>query len=372
MQDMDTEQEKKKKKTTYMVIDHTVLKSQTCNVSMSVCFPSSQSTINAVFLRGRTRLLMSSNIQSLWSQGTSISFSSTLFPGQSETNHVGLSICTKLSSSTNMGQTIRGGFLGSCCSNQKGNTRLYSSVVPRKRYHEISLTWQSMNMRLLVPKHKILRKVKCNLGPISWPRGCASVGLIFGLLVCNVSSEPAHAESNSDNQNRKDDCNEYESNVKFSHGKKVYTDYAVIGIPGDGRCMFRSVAHGACLRSGKAPPSESIQRQLADDLRARVADEFIKRREETEWFIEGDFDAYISQIRKPHVWGGEPELFIASHVLQMPITVYMYDQDAGGLISIAEYGQEYGKENPIRVLYHGFGHYDALEIPKRKGLKPRL
>lgn len=45
----------------------------------------------------------------------------------------------------------------------------------------------------------------------------------------------------------------------------------------------------------------------------------------------------------------------------------MYDEDAGGLISIAEYGQEYGKENPIRVLYHGSGHYDALQIPGKKG-----
>lgn len=57
---------------------------------------------------------------------------------------------------------------------------------------------------------------------------------------------------------------------------------------------------------------------------------------------------------------------------RMPITVYMYDQEAGGLISIAEYGEEYGKENPIRVLYHGFGHYDALEVPKKKGPKSRL
>lgn len=51
----------------------------------------------------------------------------------------------------------------------------------------------------------------------------------------------------------------------------------------------------------------------------------------------------------------------------MPITVYMYDKEAGGLISIAEYGEEYGGglkgENPIRVLYHGFGHYEALQIP---------
>lgn len=50
----------------------------------------------------------------------------------------------------------------------------------------------------------------------------------------------------------------------------------------------------------------------------------------------------------------------------MPITVYIDDAEAGGLIAIAEYGQEYGKEDPIRVLYHGFGHYDALQIPRRK------
>ena len=42
------------------------------------------------------------------------------------------------------------------------------------------------------------------------------------------------------------------------------------GIPGDGRCLFRSVVYGACLRSGKPSPSESHQRELADELRAKV------------------------------------------------------------------------------------------------------
>ncbi|XP_072074453.1 OVARIAN TUMOR DOMAIN-containing deubiquitinating enzyme 4 isoform X2 [Arachis hypogaea] len=267
------------------------------------------------------------SVFSLESQSPILPFTHML--QQLQINHVGLSCCARSS----MGQTIRG-YLGSCCSKQRGNLQICSSIAPRKRHHEISLACQSLNMRLLVPNQKKLPK------------------------------DPENGKRN--------DQNVCESNVAMSHGKKVYTDYSVTGIPGDGRCLFRSVAHGACLRSGKPPPSESHQRQLADELRSKVADEFIKRREETEWFIEGDFDTYISQIRKPHVWGGEPELFIASHVLKMPITVYMYDRDAGGLISIAEYGQEYGKENPIRVLYHGFGHYDALEIPRRKGPKPRL
>ncbi|XP_008222061.1 PREDICTED: OTU domain-containing protein At3g57810-like isoform X1 [Prunus mume] len=144
----------------------------------------------------------------------------------------------------------------------------------------------------------------------------------------------------------------------------------LLGIPGDGRCLFRSVVQGACLRAGKPSPSEALQRELADELRAKVqnelnfiplvADEFIKRRADTEWFLEDDFETYVVQMRQPHIWGGEPELLMSSHVLKVPITVYMRDSDSGSLKIIAEYGQEYGKDNPIRVLYHGYGHYDTM------------
>ncbi|URE07345.1 OTU-like cysteine protease [Musa troglodytarum] len=182
-----------------------------------------------------------------------------------------------------------------------------------------------------------------------------------------IDRGPVNAEASRGRTNKNDG-----NSTGYSHGKKIYTDYSITGIPGDGRCLFRSVMHGACLRAGKLPPDEKLQRELADELRARVADEFVKRRAETEWFVEGDFDTYVSTIRKPHVWGGEPELFMASHVLEMPITVYMLDEDAGGLIAIAEYGQEYGKDDPICVLYHGFGHYEALQIPGRKGSRSRL
>ncbi|KAL3511420.1 hypothetical protein ACH5RR_030821 [Cinchona calisaya] len=134
-----------------------------------------------------------------------------------------------------------------------------------------------------------------------------------------------------------------------------------LGIPGDGRCLFRSVVHGASLRAGKPSPNETSERELADELRAKVTDEFIKRRADTEWFVEGDFDTYVTQMRLPHIWGGEPELLMSSHVLQVPITVHMLDKKTNCLKTIAEYGQEYGNENPIRVLYHGYGHYDALQ-----------
>lgn len=46
---------------------------------------------------------------------------------------------------------------------------------------------------------------------------------------------------------------------------------------------------------------------------------------------------------------------------RMPITVLMQDNNSSSIKVIAEYGQEYGKDNPIRVIYHGYGHYDALK-----------
>ncbi|XVF07305.1 hypothetical protein REPUB_Repub06bG0126800 [Reevesia pubescens] len=314
---------------------------------MMVCSPISTCAKNVVHLRGR----MSSSLCSVISRGPSSSSCYFLY-SRPKTKYADLSISNITSGSPAIGyQEFQAGCLRSSRPSGKFQSltvkESISDKAKQKRQLEISWAGQSMKMRLLLPKQRTFQKFKCIGGPISWP------------------PEAAGAK-----EGKEDECES--SHAKFAHGKNVFTNYSVIGIPGDGRCMFRSVAHGACLRSGKSAPSEHLQRELADDLRAKVADEFIKRRKETQWFVEGDFDSYVSQIRKPHVWGGEPELFMASHVLQMPITVYMYDKNAGGLIAIAEYGQEYGTENPIRVLYHGFGHYDALQVPGRKPGKSRL
>ncbi|KAI5426937.1 hypothetical protein KIW84_032387 [Lathyrus oleraceus] len=94
-----------------------------------------------------------------------------------------------------MGQTLIGGYLGSCFSKQGGNTQVFSSVVSGKRHIDVSLSCQ--------------------------------IGFTFGLFVCNLSSGPAHAETDYGNENRNDDCDE--SNVKLAHGKKVHADYSVIG-----------------------------------------------------------------------------------------------------------------------------------------------
>ncbi|XVF64296.1 hypothetical protein PTKIN_Ptkin09bG0157400 [Pterospermum kingtungense] len=94
----------------------------------------------------------------------------------------------------------------------------------------------------------------------------------------------------------------------------AYTNYSVIRTLGDKRYMFYSMAHESCLRSRKLASNDRVRRELADDLRAKVANEFIKRRKEIKWFIFGDFDIYVSEIQKLHVGGGEPKLLMALHV----------------------------------------------------------
>ncbi|XP_047342452.1 OVARIAN TUMOR DOMAIN-containing deubiquitinating enzyme 4 [Impatiens glandulifera] len=329
-----------------------------------MCSSLSMCAKNAFQYDGYLQRQMGNDIGYLASQGSSTSVCFSNSTSFSKPTYFNKSFTRAKNYSTIVNtQASRDSFSGLCISKQRGNIHSLSlkSAVSSENSQiclDISSGCHNMNVKFMVQKQRMTQQLSYKMGGFTGSGG----GLIVGLLICYSTSENVHAEAAQPKQSRED------SSVMFSQKKKVWTDYSVIGIPGDGRCLFRSVAHGACLRSGKPAPNGSLQKELADKLRVLVADEFVKRRKETEWFVEGEFDAYVSEIRKPLVWGGEPELFMASHVLQMPITVYMIDENSGGLISIVEYGQEeYGKENPIQVLYHGFGHYDALLIPGNKG-----
>ncbi|KAJ8551447.1 hypothetical protein K7X08_021462 [Anisodus acutangulus] len=200
--------------------------------------------------------------------------------------------------------------------------------------------------------------------PARWLHNPDSAWLLFGVCSCLAAPFIDLPDANSDVVVPTDKTNI----VNSEEGDQNSANYRVTGVPADGRCLFRAIAHMACLRNGEEAPDENRQRELADELRAQVVDELLKRRKEAEWFIEGDFDAYVERIEKPYVWGGEPELLMASHVLKSSISVYMVDRSSGSLINISNYGEEYRKEgeSPINVLFHGYGHYDILETISEK------
>ncbi|CAN4114301.1 unnamed protein product [Withania somnifera] len=198
--------------------------------------------------------------------------------------------------------------------------------------------------------------------PARWLHNPDSAWLWLGVCSCLAATSLGLPYVNSEVPVPMDQ----QSTIDESHQNSA--NYTVTGVPADGRCLFRAIAHMACLRNGEEAPDENQQRELADELRAQVVDELLKRRKEAEWFIEGDFDAYVERIEKPYVWGGEPELLMASHVLKSSISVYMLDRSSGSLINISNYGEEYRKEgeSPINVLFHGYGHYDILETISEK------
>ncbi|KAE8719670.1 OTU domain-containing protein [Hibiscus syriacus] len=136
-------------------------------------------------------------------------------------------------------------------------------------------------------------------------------GLAEDFQVKNNPSKTSRKESKKAKTLRDKATTEKLPNNKWFY-RAVTTDKLKLCIPDDGRCLFRSVIHGAWLRSEKRSPSERSQKALVDELRAKVADEFIKRRVDTEWFVEGDFDKYVVRMRQPHIWGGEPELLMCS------------------------------------------------------------
>ena len=138
------------------------------------------------------------------------------------------------------------------------------------------------------------------------------------------------------------------------------TSYEIHAVAGDGRCLFRSVAVARSLRDRGARTSESEELREADALRSAAVEELNERREETEWFIEGDFEQYCHRMKMSSTWGGEPEILMLTHVLTSPISVYMESEE--GVRNIGRYGDEYGDEEDLAVLFHGAGHYEALRV----------
>ncbi|EFJ50382.1 hypothetical protein VOLCADRAFT_88936 [Volvox carteri f. nagariensis] len=132
-------------------------------------------------------------------------------------------------------------------------------------------------------------------------------------------------------------------------------------ISGDGACMFRAIAQGAQMAThGKAMSLQS-EEVAAQNLRQSVVRELRRRREEMEPFLPGiaaDFDEYCRTMSHPMAWGGEPEMVMAVHVVQRPITVY--HMQGGELTPIVTYGDYLlGAVQPISLLWSG-AHYDLL------------
>ena len=143
----------------------------------------------------------------------------------------------------------------------------------------------------------------------------------------------------------------------------------VIRQPGDGSCLFHSLAYG--MRGTRRNACGS-----ADEVRESVAG-FIEKmphaeiggspiRDWIQWESGSGVAAYCARMRGQGEWGGAIELAVVSRLFGVSVHVFEREGGAGGgfrLISMFDAAASGGMKaaEPVRVLYSGRCHYDALE-----------
>lgn len=209
---------------------------------MICCPPISTCAKSIVYCSSNIQTQMGSKICTVISRRPSSSCCFRVQPGNSKTKYACLSVSQNCSSF--IGQTFRRNYVRSCSSEEIRSSGFLSvkSLVnaggPQRRQLKISLTGQGLNMRCFVPKQGKLPKVNFNAGPISWTLKCASACLVCGLSVCYSCPKPIYAEAALNEKDKEDGCDS--SYIKFSNGKKVYTNYSITGEQYSIPCLLKS------------------------------------------------------------------------------------------------------------------------------------
>ena len=135
----------------------------------------------------------------------------------------------------------------------------------------------------------------------------------------------------------------------------------IVGQPGDGSCLFHSLAHG--LRDGSS--ASSLRREIStfiqDHPTLEISDSPLK--DWVLWDSNQSVSAYCRRMAQGGVWGGGIEMAAVAHMRR--VHVHVYQSAAGGYKRISSFESPTAggaaKPKVVRVLYAGGVHYDALE-----------
>jgi len=137
----------------------------------------------------------------------------------------------------------------------------------------------------------------------------------------------------------------------------VVRNARVVRQPGDGACLFHSLAHGVGSSAAK------LRGQLASFVEESPAAEIAGTpvKDWVHWDCGLTPAAYAKRMRGSGQWGGAIELAIFSHTNRVAVCVYE-PNPGGGYRRISVFGSAARDEPAVHLLYGGRVHYDALEI----------
>lgn len=146
-----------------------------------------------------------------------------------------MTICRTLSCSS-IGSQIKGRCLTSSLFKSRRNllASIMRSSISSTGHHmclRLLSRARNLSLRLSVPSHERVSKISWGLKRGNCKKGTTSIGLIFGLCASSTS-EPGNAEASERPVTVDEEEEEVEddsSSTRSSHGKRVYSDYFIIG-----------------------------------------------------------------------------------------------------------------------------------------------
>lgn len=136
----------------------------------------------------------------------------------------------------------------------------------------------------------------------------------------------------------------------------------VVSQPGDGSCLFHSLAYG--LRG--ATNATKLRAEIADYIAAHPDVEVAGNpiRDWVLWDSGMDAEAYARSMRSGARWGGAVEIAVCAQV--RGVNVDIYERGArGGFVRISSFegpASEGRAAASVSLLYGGRVHYDALRV----------
>lgn len=138
----------------------------------------------------------------------------------------------------------------------------------------------------------------------------------------------------------------------------------VVGMPGDGSCLFHSLAHG--LRAVG-------YRESGHDVRLRIARFILEHGSQceisgtplsswVEWESRSSVSDYVARLQNEGLWGGAIEMAAATQIYSVDVGVYEEDGRSGNLMRISDFLSRESPRAAVLVVYKGRSHYDAIDL----------
>lgn len=138
----------------------------------------------------------------------------------------------------------------------------------------------------------------------------------------------------------------------------------VVRQPGDGSCLFHSMAFGLRRVTKANVTAAQLRREIAQWVQQNASVTIAESplRDWVKWDTGQSVQAYARRMMHSGHWGGGIEIAAAVRIKRVNIHVYEASRRERGAFKRISRFNSPGAKNTIHVLYTGGVHYDALAV----------